>query len=112
MVHVRVFDPPMCCPTGVCGPSVDPVLPRFAADLEWLKRQGVTVDRYNMSQELPVFMADPVVGDRLMAGGVLPFILVDGRLVVEGSYPDRAALAAAAGLDADAPDTLSEHLPA
>jgi hypothetical protein len=32
-----VFDPAMCCSTGVCGPSVDPELARFAADLDWLK---------------------------------------------------------------------------
>ena len=37
---VDVFDPAMCCSTGVCGPSVDPELARFAADLDWLKSQG------------------------------------------------------------------------
>ncbi len=42
MTTLQVFDRPMCCSTGVCGPSVDPVLPRFAADLDWLKGQGVT----------------------------------------------------------------------
>jgi hypothetical protein len=31
MPHLDVFDPPLCCPAGVCGPRVDPVLPRFAA---------------------------------------------------------------------------------
>ena len=31
MTHLQVFDPPMCCSTGVCGPQVDPELPRFAA---------------------------------------------------------------------------------
>lgn len=31
----QVYDKPMCCATGVCGPQVDPVLPRFAADLDW-----------------------------------------------------------------------------
>ena len=41
MTKLAVYDPPMCCSTGVCGPSVDPVLPRLPADLDWLKRQGV-----------------------------------------------------------------------
>ena len=41
MTKLAVYDPPMCCSTGVCGPAVDPVLPRVAADLDWLKRQGV-----------------------------------------------------------------------
>src|SRR5438477_11392370 len=97
MSSVQVFDPPMCCPTGVGGPSVDPVLPRFAADLAWLAERGVTVERHNMSQELPTFMVHPLVSDRLMAGATLPFVLVDGKMLVEGAYPARAELAAAVG---------------
>ena len=50
MTKLEVFDPPMCCSSGVCGPKVDPVLPRFAADLEWMKSQGVAVSRYNLAQ--------------------------------------------------------------
>src|SRR5579883_1397331 len=46
---VLVYDPPMCCSTGACGPDVDPVLVRFAADLAWLQEQGVAVQRYNLS---------------------------------------------------------------
>jgi hypothetical protein len=41
MSKVQVYDKPMCCSTGICGPQVDPVLPRFAADLDWLKSQGM-----------------------------------------------------------------------
>jgi Arsenical resistance operon protein ArsD len=37
MNTVRVFDPAMCCSTGICGPSIDPQLVRFAADLDCLK---------------------------------------------------------------------------
>lgn len=51
MIAVRVFDPAMCCSTGICGPSVDPQLVRFAADLDWLKGQGVSVERFNLSQQ-------------------------------------------------------------
>ena len=40
---LHVFDPPMCCSTGVCGPVVDPDLTRFAADLDWLAGQGVSL---------------------------------------------------------------------
>ena len=106
-MKVQVFDPPMCCPTGVCGPSVDPVLPRFVSDLAWLARHGVAIERYNMAQELPVFMADAVVSDRLMNGGTLPFVLVDGRMLCEGTYPTRDALAAAVGIALDAADQAS-----
>ena len=44
MTSVKVFDPAMCCSTGVCGPSVDPELARFAADLDWLAGEGVSVE--------------------------------------------------------------------
>jgi len=46
MAKLEVFDPPMCCPTGICGPSVDPAIVRFAADLEWLKDRGIKVRRF------------------------------------------------------------------
>ncbi len=51
MPKLQVFDPAMCCSTGVCGPSVDPTLPRFAADLEWLQSKGVQVERYNLARD-------------------------------------------------------------
>lgn len=101
MATIQVFDPPMCCSTGICGPSVDPALPRFAADLDWLKRQGMTVERYNLSQQPADFVANPTVTDALKRFGndCLPLILVDGRIVSRGSHPERAELARLAGLE-------------
>lgn len=48
MTSVKVFDPAMCCSTGVCGPTVDPEFARFAADPDWLAGQGVAVERFNL----------------------------------------------------------------
>ena len=48
MSKLEVFDPAMCCSTGVCGVDVDPVLVQFAADLQWLGEQGVEIKRYNL----------------------------------------------------------------
>ncbi len=100
MPTVRVFDPPMCCSTGVCGPSVDPELARFSADLDWLKKQGVQVERYNLSQQPGAFANDIAVSVALKAkgNGCLPMVLVDGRVAVEGAYPSRETLAAIAGV--------------
>ena len=50
MAVVQVFEPPRCCPTGVCGPSVDPERARFNGALEWLDSQGVQVRRFNLAQ--------------------------------------------------------------
>jgi hypothetical protein len=100
MSVLRVFDPAMCCSTGVCGPSVDPELARFAADIDWLKKQGATVERFNLSSEPGAFVAHAAVKDALGAKGTacLPLVLVDDRIAVEGSYPSRETLAALMGV--------------
>ncbi len=96
---IRVFDPALCCSTGVCGPSVDPELARFAADLEWLQKQGITVERFNLSQQPAAFAETAVVKEALGRGmDVLPLVLVNDRIAVEGSYPSRETLAALAGV--------------
>ncbi len=95
MPRLEVFDPPMCCSTGVCGPNVDPVLPRFAADLEWVRAQGVDVQRHNLAQQAGDFLANPIVKKTLaeLGQGCLPLLLLDGRIVAQGIYPTRQVLA-------------------
>lgn len=112
MAQLEVFDPPMCCSTGVCGPSVDPILPQFAADLEWLRSQGVTVERFNLSQQPGAFAGNESVKKALAESGnnCLPLILVDGRIVSQGVYPTRQALAAFVG--GDNQQTVSIYSPA
>lgn len=94
-MNVQVFDKPMCCSTGLCGPEVDPALVRFAGDLDWLKRQGVQVERYNLSQQPREFAQQDDVRTALQTQGVevLPIIRVDGRIVGQGAYPSRRQLA-------------------
>lgn len=94
MSTLAVYDPPMCCSTGVCGPAVDPILPRFAADLDWLGQQGVIVTRYNLAQQPGAFAQNPLVRGALQEKGnaCLPLILVDDRIVRSGAYPSRDEL--------------------
>ena len=101
MTVVSVYDPPMCCSTGVCGPEVDPKLARFAGDLEWLGSRGVEVQRFNLAQEPGRFVEDAAVKAILdrSGGDELPAVVVGDDLVCSGRYPDRAELAAWAGLD-------------
>ena len=84
-MKIQVFDPPLCCATGVCGPSVDPELARFAADLDWLGRQGVAVERYDLAQDAAVFANNPIVSEALERQGndCLPLTLVDGVVAHE-----------------------------
>jgi hypothetical protein len=99
-MKIESFDPAMCCSTGVCGPSVDPELARYAADLDWLKRQGVEVIRHNLAQSPAEFANSPAVKNALAKEGnkCLPLLLVDGKIVSTGSYPSRTTLAGFAGL--------------
>src|SRR5688572_20996710 len=106
-MKLEVFDPPMCCSTGVCGAEIDPVLPRFASDLEWLKTLGVNVERYNLAQQPGVFVANESVKTALHeeSNGCLPLILVDGRVISRAAYPDRAVLAVYVGVNVTAAPT-------
>ena len=94
MKTIQVYDKPMCCSTGICGPQVDPVLPRFAADLDWLKSQGNQVERFNLAQQPLAFTQNTEVHQLLGSEGTdcLPLILVDGQVVSRGQYPSRDVL--------------------
>ena len=91
---IQIFDPAMCCSTGVCGPVVDLRLPRFAADLDWLSAQGAAVERFNLAQQPEAFAANEQVKRALEAEGTdcLPLILVNGVIVRKGAYPEREQL--------------------
>lgn len=114
---LKIFDPAMCCSTGVCGPDVDPALVQFAADLKGLAAEGVPSERFNLGQQPEAFVAEPAVREALAQGGVaaLPLVVVDGRVVLQGRYPSRDELrelaeAPAAG-DADlAPELITLDL--
>jgi len=107
---VQVFDPAMCCSTGVCGPSVDPQLVRFAADLDWLKGQGISVERFNLAQEPRAFAENAAVKDSLEVTGeaALPLVEVDGEVKSRGVYPSRDELALWAGVGAPAPSLFTD----
>lgn len=112
MTAIQVFDPAMCCSTGICGPAVDPQLVRFAADLDWLGSQGVAVERFNLAQQPAAFAADADVRRELEAKGddALPLVKVDGRVQSVGAYPTRAVLAAWAGIGAPSPSIFTESV--
>lgn len=100
MHKLEVFDPPMCCSSGVCGPNVDPTLPRFAADLEWLKSKGIQVERCNLAQDPGAFVYNPILKRALNANGMkcLPLVALDGEIITSGAYPTREDLARFTGV--------------
>jgi len=97
-MKLEVFDPPMCCSSGVCGPRVDPALTQFAADLKALEARGVTVVRYNLAQEPMAFARNEIVRETLqIEEGCLPLILLNGKIIFKRHYPSGDMLAAAIG---------------
>jgi hypothetical protein len=93
---LQVFDPAMCCSTGICGPDISPKLVQFAADLDWIKTQGVIVQRHNLSQNPAAFVENETVKTTLAQKGetALPLLLINGQIVAAGRYPERSELAA------------------
>lgn len=95
MSTIEVFEPAMCCSTGVCGPDVPQELVTFSADLDWLRDQGADVARHNLASEPGAFAGKPVVLDflQISGSGGLPLVLVNGVIAMAGRYPSRAELA-------------------
>lgn len=92
--QLQVFDPPLCCPTGICGPDPDPSLARFAADLLWAESHGVQVERFSLAREPGRFAGTPLVSEALRRRSLaaLPLVLWDSEVLSEGAYPSRLAL--------------------
>lgn len=91
MKSIQVYDPPMCCSTGICGPDIDPDLVNFAAMLSQLAGRGIKVERYNLSQQPMAFVQNPAVKALLDTDGiaVLPVMFWDGEVHLKGRYPGK-----------------------
>ncbi len=111
MPKLEVFDPPMCCSTGVCGPSVDPTLVRFAADLEWLKTKGIQIERCNLAQDPGAFVRNATLKRALNSHGMkcLPLLVLDGQIIVSGGYPTRQELADHTGVQFEQGPTIKQR---
>ncbi len=103
MPTIQVFDPALCCSSGVCGTEVDQKLVDFSADVGWLKSQGGIIERFNLAQQPLVFAENTIVKSFLERSGqeALPLVLVDGEVALAGRYPQRAELARWAKLSTD-----------
>lgn len=97
-MKIEIYDPAMCCSTGVCGPSVDPELVRIQEALRQIQKQApdVTVARFGLSSDPQAFVANTAVAELLKSEGpeCLPLVFVDGDLASKGSYPSNAQLQA------------------
>ncbi|MFI4939509.1 MAG: arsenite efflux transporter metallochaperone ArsD [Burkholderiales bacterium] len=100
MTTIQIFDPALCCSSGVCGVDADQQLIAFAADASWLQQQGGHLERFNLAQQPMAFAENAIVKGFLERSGEegLPLILVNGEVALTGRYPRRAELARWAGI--------------
>ncbi|MER7070596.1 arsenite efflux transporter metallochaperone ArsD [Terrabacter sp. NPDC000476] len=115
MVEIHVYEPALCCNTGVCGPELDERLVVFTADLAHVNDAGGQVQRHNLANDPQAFVTNDAVRDFLHLAGSdgLPLTMVDGVTVLTGAYPTREQLAryAAVNTSGDASPTGRGLLP-
>lgn len=89
MKNMQIYEPAMCCSTGVCGVSVDSELLRISTVLSTLEKNGVKVERFNLSNAPQEFIKSKVVNTLIKEKGVeiLPITVLDGEVIISGRYP-------------------------
>lgn len=103
MARLSVYEPPMCCSTGVCGPDGEDKLAQFAATLDWARRNGHQVERYDLGHAPGAFASNSFVKGLLEKEGmgVLPLTLIDGEVLTKGDYPARDVVGMRLGIAND-----------
>ena len=89
MKTMQIYEPAMCCPTGLCGVNVDPELIRISANINNLRAHKINVMRYNLNSAPQAFVKSAVVSAEIKANGMsnLPLIVVDDEIVIKKRYP-------------------------
>ncbi|URZ18583.1 arsenite efflux transporter metallochaperone ArsD [Clostridium felsineum] len=89
MSKIEIFDPAMCCSTGVCGPSINKELLRVATVINNMIKKGFNITRHNLSSEPQAFIDNKKINEYLNSEGaeVLPITLVDGEVKKLKEYP-------------------------
>jgi hypothetical protein len=95
-MKIQIFDPAMCCSSGVCGPSVDPELVRMQEALRQISKQApaVEIERFSLSNDPLAYIENAAVGELLRSESpdCLPLTFVDGQLLAKGKYPGNVEL--------------------
>ncbi|WP_346885820.1 arsenite efflux transporter metallochaperone ArsD [Clostridium sp. UBA4395] len=89
MKKMSIYEPAMCCSTGLCGVAVDPELLRISTVLNVLKNNSIEVERFNLSNSPQEFLINEEVNKFINTKGVdsLPVTILEGEIIIEGRYP-------------------------
>lgn len=95
---VEFFDPPLCCPTGLCGPTLDQTLLDVNEMILTLQGENLRVERYQMTSHPNAFLGNAEVMKLIREKQleILPITVVRGKVTKVAAYPTvdevRAAL--------------------
>jgi hypothetical protein len=100
MKRMIIFEPAMCCSTGVCGPSVDSELLRVATVINTLQKKDAVIERHNLTNNPQIFVDNKTVNELLNNGGIeiLPIVMVDDVVVKTKAYPSNKEFCEMLGL--------------
>lgn len=103
MKQMQIFEPAMCCSTGLCGVGVDPELLRISTVLDTLDKKDIKVERYNLSSAPQAFVINKVVNQFIKENGVesLPVAVIDGEIMIKERYPSNEEFIALLDLSLD-----------
>ncbi|CAB1253719.1 MULTISPECIES: arsenite efflux transporter metallochaperone ArsD [Clostridium] len=103
MKKMIIFEPAMCCSTGVCGPSIDPELLRISTAINTLQKKGILVERYNLTSNPQIFVDNKTINEVLNKEGteILPVTMVDGVIVKTKAYPTNKEFCELLGISED-----------
>ncbi len=113
MSRIEIYDPAMCCSTGVCGPSVDAERVRIASAVKALQEKGFDVKRYGLSIEPQAFKDNKLISALLEKNDakILPATLLDGEIVKTKEYPSNEELSQWLGVTIDSPTNRNRCCP-
>ncbi|MDZ7634369.1 MAG: arsenite efflux transporter metallochaperone ArsD [Bacteroidales bacterium] len=94
-MKIEIFEPSLCCPTGLCGPEPDKSLIDLQNTIQILGKASVKVNRYAINQAPSEFMRNAEVRDFIIKSGPgeLPVTLLDGKIIKTGNYASLDELA-------------------
>jgi len=100
MKKMAIYEPAMCCDTGICGVGVDPELIRISTVLNALKKNGVGVDRFNLNNAPMAFVNNQAINKYINEKGPngLPAVLLDNEIIIAGRYPTNAEFVSLLGI--------------
>ena len=100
-MKIEIYDPALCCSSGLCGPSIDPVLLKMNEAVLALKKQGVRISRFNLAQQPKEFLNNKEVSALLHKNGkkALPITFVNDAVFRTGEYASYEDLCEALGIE-------------